>query len=442
MSLGTATAPESTISRFREDALPVSRIYLKKQNKDADRGWLYVRVCFHSQTAEKSLGIEVTEDCWDQKQETIISDQKLTQSIWNEKVAYTEAICDGLQMAQRATGLTPTLKDAVDVVKGKTCVPETIMDIFDYEIQRMKATKGAGSTKSNIQKHQVCRTHVAGMLQHHYGRKDVVLREMNKRLVQTFMDYLRTEADCAHNTMVKHMQVFKKMFRIALDNRWVDHNPFAGIRLGCKAVKREVLSQEELDIIANKKIKTERVGLVRDYFVFSCYTGLAYIDLVGLKRNNLSDYLGRTWIKIHRQKTDVSASIPLLAPARFILEKYQAGWRDLPAEHLLFPTMSNQKINAYLKEIADICGIEKKMHFHLARHVFATTVTLANNIPIESVSKMLGHTKINMTQVYAKVIDQKINNDMAKLAEQLEKQYEQHEEEQKPGILRILKKAL
>lgn len=441
-TLGLATAPETTISRYREDALPTSKIYLKKQRKDDDKGWLYIRVCLHSQTTEKSLGIEVSESCWDAAQETIISDQKLTQSIWNDKVAYTQAICDGMQLAQRATGLSPTLKDAVDVVKGKTGLPETIMDIFDQEILRMKSVKGEGCTKANIQKHQVCRNHMTAMLHHHYGRKDAMLREMNKRMIQTFMDYLRTQANCEHNTTVKHVQILKKMFRIALDNRWVDHNPFAGIKLGCKGVKRDVLCQEEVDIIASRKIKVERVATVRDFFIFSCYTGLAYIDLMGLQRKNLSDYLGRTWIKIHRQKTDVSASIPLLAPARFILEKYQPGWRDLPAEQLLFPNISNQKVNAYLKEIADICGIEKKLHFHLARHVFATTITLANNIPIESVSKMLGHTKINMTQIYAKVIDQKISNDMTLLADKLDKQYaDDAEKEQTPGIIRVLRKA-
>jgi site-specific recombinase XerD len=441
-SLGVA-AVQPTASRFRQQHLPTSKIYIKKKHKEDDHGWLYVRVYYHGKVAEKSLGLELQETCFDAATETIINNPKLTQEIWRDKQEYVTAITDGLSLAQQATGLTPTLKDAVDVVNGKTYLPETIMDIFDYEIERMKKSKGPGSTKANIQKHQVCRNHFAAMLQSEYGRTDVMLRELSKKIIQSFMDYLGTIGGCAHNTVVKHTQVLKKMFRIALDNRWVDHNPFAGIKLGCRAVKKHVLSQEEVDRIANWKFTTPRIAVVRDLFIFSCYSGLAYLDLMGLQRKNLNDYLGRTWINIHRTKTDVAASIPLLPPARFILEKYQRSWRDLPAEALIFPDYSNQKINSYLKEIADICGIEKKLHFHLARHVFATTITLANNIPIESVSKMLGHTKINMTQIYAKVIDQKINNDIEQLAQSLENKYQNYGGEviKENGIIRSIRKA-
>jgi site-specific recombinase XerD len=437
-----AQAPN--LSRFSEDSLPQSKIYLKKKNKIEASGWLYVRVFYHSQTAEKSLSVQLMEESWDPVNEVIINDQKLTQDIWNDKTSFTEAIMQGMHMAERATGLTPTLQDAADVVKGKTFLPETILDIFDEEIKRMRAVNGSGCTKANIQKHNVCRTHFVAMLSKEYNRKDVLLREISKKMVQTFMDYLRTDAACGHNTTIKHVQIFKKMFRIAVDNRWVDHNPFAGIKLGTKAVKKSVLSQEEVDRIANWKFTIKRIAQVRDLFIFSCYSGLAYLDLMGLQRDNMSDYLGRTWININRQKTDVSATIPLLAPARFILEKYQPSWRDLPGETKLFPLISNQRMNAYLKEVADICGVEKKLHFHLARHVFATTITLANNIPLESVSKMLGHSRIAMTQIYAKVVDQKISNDMDQLARSLEGKYENYGGDvrpNQPGVLKVLRKA-
>lgn len=442
-SLGLAAA-QSEVTVFRKENLPIGKIFIRKKKRTDERGNLYIRVCYQGNVAEKSLGIELLESSFDPGTETIISDHRLTQQIWQEKQQYMQAITDGLMLAKQATGLTPSLKDAVDVVNGKTYLPETIMDIFDYEIERMKTNKGAGFSKPNIQKHQVCRNHLAGMLHQYYNREDVMLREISKKMVQTFQDYVRTVAGCSHNTMIKHTQVFKKMFRIALDNRWVDHNPFAGMKLGCKAVKKFVLTQEEVDRIANWKFTVPRIAFVRDMFIFSCYTGLAYLDLMGLQRRNLSDYLKRTWINISRTKTDVSASIPLLPPPRLILEKYQRTWRDLPAETLLFPNISNQKMNAYLKEIGDICGIEKRVHFHLARHVFATTITLANNIPLESVSKMLGHSRINMTQVYAKVVDQKIDRDITALSDQLENKYDNYGGEQKvqhPGIIRNLRKA-
>jgi site-specific recombinase XerD len=442
-SLGVA-AVQPTASRFRQQHLPTSKIYIKKRHKDDDHGWLYVRVSYQGKVTEKSLGLEITDACFDPSTESILNSQKLTQEIWQEKKEFIDAITAGLSLAQQATGLTPTLKDAVDVVNGKTYLPETIMDIFDYEIERMKKNKGAGFTRANIQKHQVCRSHVAAMLHTQYGRNDVMLREISKKMVQTLMDYLGTVAGCGHNTIIKHTQVFKKMFKIALDNRWVDHNPFAGIKLGCKPVKRTVLTQEEVDLMANCKLKVPRLGYVRDLFVFSCYTGLAYIDLMNLQRKNLSDYLKRTWINISRQKSDVSASIPLLPPARFILERYHRSWRDLPAEALIFPNMSNQKINSYLKEVADICGIEARVFFHLSRHIFATTITLANNIPIESVSKMLGHTNLRQTSIYSKVIDQKIDRDMAALSNELENKYGNYGGEnltEQPGIIRTLRKT-
>jgi site-specific recombinase XerD len=438
-------AKPATSVRPPKDRRRVSSIiYLKKKHSSDPVGWLYVRVAHLSVRAEKSLGIEINDESWDPALETIKGDQTLTQDIWNEKTNFTRTIIDGLSLAQQVTGLTPTIKDAVEVIKGKSYLPETIMDIFNNELDRMKRNKGAGYSHANIQKHQVCKNHLVAMIQHEYNRGDVTLREISKKLVVAFMDFLRTHRGCCHNTMIKHTQVFKKMFRVALDNRWVDHNPFAGIKLGCKPVKKFVLTQEEVDRITNWKFTIPRLEQVRDYFIFSCYTGLSYLDLMGLQRRNLNDYLGRTWINIHRVKTDVSASIPLLAPARFILEKYHKGWRDLPAEIILFKELSNQKLNAYLKEIGDICGIEKRIHMHLARHVFATTVTLANNIPMESVSKMLGHSRIAMTQIYAKVIDQKINNDMDALSKQLDQQYEQKrlsEEESSPAIIRSLRKA-
>lgn len=238
-----------------------------------------------------------------------------------------------------------------------------------------------------------------------------------------FIDFVKAEKKCSHNTTIKHVQIFKKMYKIAFDNRWVEANAFAGIKLGLKRVTRHILSQEEIDRIAEKKLQSQRIELARDYFIFSCYTGLAYIDLMELRRKNLRENFGRTWINIERVKTNVTATIPILAPAKMILEKYYPNWKNADPETRIFHTLSNQKLNSYLKEVADVCGIDKQISFHIARHTFATTVTLANNIPIETVSKMLGHSRISMTQHYAKVIDQKVARDMQQLGQLLDDQY-------------------
>lgn len=179
---------------------------------------------------------------------------------------------------------------------------------------------------------------------------------------------------------------------------------------------RGYLTDEELDRLANKIFAMKRLEVIRDLFLFSCYTGLAYIDLKHLSADMLRRWPdGNLWIDTKRQKTDVPVHVRLLDVPIRLIEKYDGTAKD----GLLFPVPSNQKVNSYLKETTSVCGIDKDLTFHMARHTFATTVTLANGVPIETVSKMLGHTNIQTTQIYARVIDTKINNDMEVLAGKL-----------------------
>jgi integrase len=171
----------------------------------------------------------------------------------------------------------------------------------------------------------------------------------------------------------------------------------------------------------NKKLHTERLELVRDIFVFCCFTGFAYIDVKNLTQENLVMGIdGGKWINTERNKTKVRTNIPLLDIPLKIIAKYNNNPRTINSGKLL-PVLSNQKSNAYLKEIADLCGINKNLTTHLARHTFATTVTLNNDVDIASVSKMLGHTSIKTTQIYAKVLDKKVSNDMNTLRNKLNK---------------------
>lgn len=182
------------------------------------------------------------------------------------------------------------------------------------------------------------------------------------------------------------------------------------------------LTEDELDRIAKKEFVSERLTQVRDIFLFSCFTGLAYVDVKGLKRSDIVPGVdGEQWIFKNRQKTDTPSRIPLLYTAKSIIEKYKHDPQCL-IEGKVMPVPSNQKLNAYLKEIADLCGITKPMTFHTARHTFATTVTLLNGVPMESVSKMLGHTNLRTTQHYAKVLDIKVGEDMRLLKEKLKNQ--------------------
>jgi site-specific recombinase XerD len=200
-----------------------------------------------------------------------------------------------------------------------------------------------------------------------------------------------------------------------LENEWIDKSPFNAYKGKTKHVDRFYLDKEELAHIAGKEFLSERLKLGRDVFIFCCFTGLAYVDVFKLKQENIrTGFDGERWIFTSRQKTKTRSSVPLLPTAVEIIDRYAANKVCLNKGSFL-PVPSNQKMNEYLREIADLCGIEKKLTYHIARHTFATTVTLLNGVPIESVSKMLGHTNIRTTHHYAKILDIKVSEDMALL---------------------------
>ena len=205
------------------------------------------------------------------------------------------------------------------------------------------------------------------------------------------------------------MQFFKRIILIARNNGILIGDPFASYKIRLEKVDRGYLSEDEIKIILKKKMVSERLEQVRDVFIFSCFSGLAYVDVANLKQDNIrKSFDGNLWIITKRQKTNTDVNVPLLDIPKMILEKYKG---KLPDGKIL-PIISNQKLNAYLKEIADVCGVKKNLTFHLARHTFATTTTLAKGVPIETVSKMLGHTNIETTQIYARITNNKISNDM------------------------------
>ena len=232
--------------------------------------------------------------------------------------------------------------------------------------------------------------------------------------IRDFEVYLLTHEKVSHNTMAKFMQFFKRIFILARNNGIIVHDPFGNYKINLKKVDRGYLSEQELNKIMKKKFTAKRLEQVRDVFIFSCFTGLSYIDVKDLTKKHLCvAFDGNIWIMTKRQKTGININVPLMDIPKKILEKYDGM---LPDDKAL-PVLSNQKLNAYLKEIADLCGIDKNLTFHLARHTFATTITLSKGIPIETVSKMLGHTNIQTTQIYARITNNKISEDMQGLSE-------------------------
>lgn len=209
------------------------------------------------------------------------------------------------------------------------------------------------------------------------------------------------------------------MVTLAYHIEWIQRDPFVKFKLKFEKKERDFLSKMELQKVDDFSSPFERLMVVKDLFIFSCYTGLSYRDIVELTSHNLLIGVdGNQWIMTKRIKTKIPVKIPLLPKIEFLIKKYENHPRT-EGSQMLMPKISNQKLNSYLKEIADFCSIRKNLTFHMARHTFATTVTLSNGVPIETVSKLLGHTKIITTQIYAKVIERKISEDLQKLKEQL-----------------------
>ena len=207
--------------------------------------------------------------------------------------------------------------------------------------------------------------------------------------------------------------------RLAEDLEWIDKNPTKRFKLYFDQVDVVYLTLSELNRIQQLELKRPGLRLTRDIFVFACFTGLAYADVKNLKQEHIQLGIdGKKWINTRRKKTNTAVRIPLLQEAEFILKKYK-GLPKLTDSDKLLPIFSNQKTNQYLKEIAKKIYTKKKLSFHTARHTFATSVTLANGVAIETVSKLLGHHKISTTQIYARVIDTKISTDIDMLREKL-----------------------
>jgi len=284
--------------------------------------------------------------------------------------------------------------------------------IEDYE--KLVLTQDYG--QESFFRYKVCRNRLQEFLRDEFKVSDLPLQDINKRFLDKLYLWLRSAHRLNNNTAVKFIHRFASIYKMAKDNGWVAADPFKQQKLHLDKVDRGYLTIEEVSRLYNKEFESLRLEQVRDIFIFSCYTGLAYIDVYNLTEDQLNVWAdGNTWISFHRQKTKVPFNVRLLDVPLQIIEKY----KHFRKGKRLLPVPSNQKCNEYLKEIAEVCGINKNITFHVARHTFATTITLGNGVPIETVSKMLGHTNVRTTQIYARITDQKINVDMESLAAKL-----------------------
>lgn len=387
----------------------------RKLDRETENLMLYARITVDGKRAEFSLNRELKGSLWDNRSKRGRGSSKYVTSV-NK---YLDQVFTGLHEAHRQL-----LQEGEDITSAKIKARylgtdekgKTLLDLISYHNATMKTSLRSGTMKNYYSTERCIKKYLKDELK----IEDIPLNKLNYGFITDFEQYVRkykpsTRMGCANNGAMKHMERLKKMSRLGVRLEWLEKDPFVNFKLRFEKTNRQFLTERELQLVEQTTFKKSSTEQIKDLFIFASYTGLSFVDVETLKNEHLVKGIdGNYWLYTKRTKTDEPLRIPLLPKALEIIEKYKAEPRIVKRDGLL-PKFSNQMINRTLKEIADSCGIRKKMTFHTARHTFATSVTLSNGVPIETVSKLLGHTKLSTTQIYARVVEKKVGEDMQNL---------------------------
>ena len=402
---------------------PKMTVVFRLNNQRAKEGVtpIYMRVYLAGKKFEVYTNFDILNNQWDVKNQCVKSNTPNADLI-NVGLLTLKGRVQTSFFQLKAAGQGISIDSLKEAFMGKTQTAQqkTIRQAFEYHNLKMREQVTADIVvKRTYQRYEITEAKVMAFIKHTYKVNDMPLQEMRMRFVTEFEHYLLTVDELQSNTAHKYIKNLKKIMNLAVSLDWIPSNPFNNFRCSYTAPSREVLTQEEIDAIRFKDFGIDRLNEVRDVFIFCCYTGFAYSDVYELTPDNiLKGVDGKFWLAIHRRKTGTKESVPMLPIPLELIEKYQAH-KYCRKYGKLLPVNSNQNYNAYLKEIAVICKINKRLTSHIARHTFATTITLANGVPIETVSSMLGHNSIKTTQIYAKVLEQKVSEDMELLHDKL-----------------------
>jgi site-specific recombinase XerD len=380
---------------------------------------VYARIIINRQSSEFGLQRNVNPDGWDSTKGRAIPNSKQNKELNN----YLETIKGNIFIKKRELEEQGKILSADMLKKAYQGQDESnlkLLEIFKDHNEKCKLLENIDFAPGTVERYETCYKHVSNFLKEKYRKNEISINDVTPMFINDFEMYLKTTRKCANNTAIKYIKNFKKIIRIALANGWLKKDPFVNIKFHLDDVDMAYLDAKELDKLMKKQFNIERMEQVKDVYLFCCFTGLAFADVASLSNEDIVDNEGSKWIKKRRQKTKNWCNVPLLEPAIRILEKYECNPRCISKGKLL-PVLSNQKMNAYLQEIADILGIDKHLSTHTARHTFATTVTLGNQVSMEVVSKMLGHSSVNMTKKYARVVDDLIKKDMQKIVGKYDK---------------------
>lgn len=389
--------------------------WVRKSRANGGKAPLFCRVTICRQRYEMPLNLAIDPKLWNAKLQLCTGKTPAAKDInriIREQTDVVNAAIDKLQ----AKGYPLSIENFKLIYRAVDNDFSTIDKLFDYFL----ATGGNKLRPSTLKSYTATRRHLAAFVMLRYHISDFDITAIDRNFVNEFYAYLQgylrqdNKRQCTENGALKHMQRFRKLLDMACSNEWIARNPADGMHWEKRKTERGFLTEEELKRIADAQL-TPALSVLRDIFLFSVYTGTSFVDMTMLTDNNIVVGIDHSlWLNFNRTKTGQRCSIPLLEPALRILDRYE-NYRRASPQARLFPVPTNQVTNRDLKIIARAAHVDKNITFHCARHTFATTITLSNGIPLETVSRMLGHASIATTQIYAKIVDKKVLDDMAQL---------------------------
>lgn len=376
---------------------------------------IWARITVDGQRSEFSTQRQIFPKFWDGKNNKVIEDYSEA-GVINDFLTLVKADIIRHYNMLLSAGEIVTADDVKRSYKGFKEVKKTFLQLFDQFNQQLLERKEINDlSHGRYKRFLILYGKCVDFIKWKFGRSDIPLEELKLNFIVEFGHYLKTTKRIGHNTVMKYTKDLKQVMKYGVMLEYMASNPFESFKCTIKKPKREFLDKEELELLQKKKFNVSRLEEVRDCYLFSCYTGYAYSDAEALTIDDVCIGIdGELWIIRNRKKTNTTENVPLLPIPHQIIQKYK-NHKYCKATKKLLPMNSNQRYNAYLKEVADLCGIKKKLTTHTARHTFATTVLLMNDVPMETAMELLGHTDIRTTQIYGKIVQKKVSNDMKKL---------------------------
>ena len=391
-------------------------LFIVKKSKVNGRGLcpLECRLTYRGKRKSFSTGIYINSECWNSKLQIVESNTDF-ENQFNTQITVLKQEVNKAYLYLQVQNISFDVDDIFMKYKGEgSATSKSLLAVYDIHNKQMEKLLGLEYSKSTLQKFKESKNHIFSFLRFQYKKNDFPLEDLSIKFLNDFDFYMKSEVRLKQITINKHIERLRKIIKLAIAEGFLDRDPFLMFKPKRYEIEVIYLDQEELAKLEKYTFSQSRLQRVADMFVFCCYTGLAYEEMRSLTRKNIvTGFDNRKWIDIYRKKTKKKLKIPLLRRAEHILKKYEANKEILPV-------ISNQNFNSFLKEIAGVVGIEKNITHHTARKTFATTVLLYNDIPMEMVSELLGHSNIKITQGhYAKVVQKKVSKEMKRLNSKL-----------------------